>query len=78
MIFKLLIPLIPILVMLLGFAPMAAVVYWWGRNNRRKCQSPLTRDLLRPPGHSLRQRIEELDSKIELHLLGVFLIPLLL
>ena len=76
---KLLIPFVPVLVLLIGFVPIIAVVYWWRRNNRlRKRQYPLTRDLLRPPGHSLRQRIDDLDLDIDLHLIAAMTAPLLL
>ena len=76
---KLLGPVVPTLILLLGIVPVVALVYWWRRNNRlHSRQSPLARNLLRPPGHSLRKKIEDFDAEIDLHFIGIVLVPSLL
>ena len=77
MIFTLLTPLVPVLILLVGLVPVAALVYWWRRNDRLHArQSPLTRELLRPPGHSLRNRITAFDKQIEELILAAVLVPI--
>ena len=72
----LLAPLVPALIILLGLAPIVVLVYWWRRKNRLYArQSPLTRNLLRPPGHSLRLKVEGFDSQIGLHLMAITVVP---
>ena len=76
---KLLGPFVPALILLLGIVPLLALVYWWRRNNRfHSRRSPLTRNLLRPPGHSLRKKIEDFDAGIDLHIIAIVLVPSLL
>ena len=76
---KLLAPLVPLLIVFLGFVPIVALVFWWRRNSQLHArQSPLTRNLLRPPGHSLRQKIEDFGAQIDLHVIGMILVPSLL
>ncbi|MFN0019445.1 MAG: nuclease-related domain-containing protein [Pirellulaceae bacterium] len=48
-----------------------------GRQRRMPRQSPLTRDLLRGPGHSLRNRIEEVDGDVVGYLVILIVIPFL-
>lgn len=40
-------------------------------------QSPLTRDLLRGPGHSLRKRLEEVDADVAGYLVFLLIVPFL-
>lgn len=55
-----------------------AVARWWRRDSQRHArQSPLTRDLLRPPGHSLRAKIASLDLEIDVLVIVLFVAPLL-
>lgn len=48
------------------------------RLHRRGRRNPLTRDLLRNPGESLREQVEDLGQDLTSHLLFLLLIPLLL
>lgn len=71
--------LIPIAVFLGAFGLLAALV--WAaklklrRNDRR---SPFTKDMLRGPGHSLRERIDELGLDFSAHLALAPVVPLVL
>jgi hypothetical protein len=59
--------LVPFLVGLVGVAFVVALVQWWRSSRQDDRRSPLARDLLRPPGYSLRQKIAVLDSDINLN-----------
>lgn len=60
-----------------GMAPAVLIVLWWKRSLRQQRKSPLVRDLLRGPGHSLRQQIEESELHVEIGLALILLTPLL-
>ncbi len=68
--------LVPFLILLLGLVPAVAVAYWWRSTQRNARQSPLCRDLLRPPGHSLRQKLATIDAEIDLQVLGLVAVPI--
>ena len=70
MIWILLSAFVPVGLALIGFVPLAGFIYVWRSRERRYLrESPLVRDLLRPPGHSLREKIDELNDEINLSLL---------
>lgn len=56
-----------------------AIVYLW-RNKSDKFyrESPLTRELIRPPGHSLQQELNDLNDEVMLFIVFMFTSPLLL
>lgn len=71
-------PLIPIGVMVVGVLPIIGLVQLrrWAEH-RYKRESPLARDLLRPPGHSLRAKIDDLSLDIDGYLVAILVIPVL-
>lgn len=54
----------------------AALLVWRRRRTRALRRSPLTADLLRPPGHSLRQELDTLRDAVDEHLLLLAIGPL--
>jgi hypothetical protein len=70
---------LPSILVVCGFAFLALVVYVWRRKERRQVRhSPLSQNLIRSPGHSLRQRIEEIGFDIDAYLVVFILIPFLI
>lgn len=68
--------LIPLALTLLGLLPMFAIVLVWrGMERRYVRESPLTRNLLRPPGYSLQKKIDDLGQDIDIFLLASMMIP---
>lgn len=62
---KLLIEFIPILIMAMSIIPIAITVkYWEWSTKRARKKSPLTSDLLRSPGYSLRLKIDDLSLNL--------------
>lgn len=55
------------------FAVLLGLLIWEGSKNHRRYKMPLTVFLLRPPGESLRLRIEALDEKINDRLLWLII-----
>jgi hypothetical protein len=74
---SILVQLIPILIFLGPLMILSGLFYCLGsrRKNRR---TPLTRDLLRGPGHSLLVRIEDLNLDIDCHATILAMMPLYL
>ncbi|QEG40824.1 nuclease-related domain-containing protein [Roseimaritima ulvae] len=69
----------PVLVCLLGMLPLLVCVAYWRRLQSQKTrQNPLTRKLLRSPGHSLRKKIDDLDIEVDAILSAWILLPPLL
>lgn len=69
--------LIPAAVTIVGTMMMIGIAALLRARDRRKAsRSPLTRDMLRPPGHSLRWKIEELDTDIISYLVVMTMSPL--
>lgn len=64
--------------LLVALAP-AAVAYWFITRRKRKArlarQSPLGGDLLRPPGHSLRGQLEDLQADLASDLAVLLFLP---
>jgi hypothetical protein len=74
---KFLVAGLPAALAVLGIVPvMVLVAIWRYRNQRYRRKSPLTQDLLRAPGHSLRLKIEDLNCEIVLCLLAIMMVPL--
>ncbi|WP_286177437.1 nuclease-related domain-containing protein [Stieleria mannarensis] len=60
----------------LGMVPLIGCAAYWRRQQSRKTrQNPLTRTLLRSPGHSLRKKIDELDLEIDSIITAWMLLP---
>ena len=57
---------------------LAATTIWKKRSSVFRKNNPLNRDLLRGPGETLRNEIEELDTDVGAHLAAISVIPLLL
>lgn len=65
-----------ILIFLIGMLPLVICVALWRRRQSQKTrQNPLTRTLLRSPGHSLRKNIDELDIEVDSILIAWMLLP---
>tara|TARA_R110002111_G_scaffold100976_6_gene156478 strand:+ start:38667 stop:39548 length:882 start_codon:yes stop_codon:yes gene_type:complete len=65
--------------MLCGMGLAVFIAYFWKRKqdlNYR--QSPLTQELMRPPGYSLQQKISELNDEVLISFIFMLLAPLLL
>ena len=74
-----LVSLIPAALTLVGVVPLLGIILWWRERERRYVrESPLTRNLLRSPGYSLREKIAGLDEQLIDHLFGIISVPLLL
>jgi hypothetical protein len=55
---------------------VAFPVFWLHKLKRRRKKTPLTSDLLRSPGDSLRLQIDEFNDEIDLAIFGVSTIPI--
>lgn len=72
----LLIQLIPLALFLLPLSVPLAIVFWL-RRQRQGRRNPLTYQMLRAPGESISQRIEELNDEVDLNLTMAGIVPLL-
>ena len=68
--------MIPGLLMLTSVFVLLIVFGYRQLHQRRRRRSPLTDKMLRGPGESLRQRIEELDGQAQMYLALLFAMPL--
>lgn len=68
--------LIPLLIFLVSLAIPLLFVFWAKRKRKGK-RNPLTAQMLRNPGESIAQRIEELDEKIDSYLVYASTMPLM-
>jgi hypothetical protein len=50
---------------------------WRKRKQRAEKRSPISKDLLRSPGHSLREQIDELTSDVGIEVMALAIFPLL-
>lgn len=67
----------PGLLLVLGILPMLGVVLIQRALERRHPRrSPLTKDMLRIPGHSLREKIADINIEIETAMVAVCVIPI--
>ena len=74
-----LISLIPALLTAVGLVPLILMIHLWKERDRRASrQSPLARNFLRPPGHSLRAKLSKLDEQIIAYLFVILIAPLML
>ncbi len=67
----------PVLLVLASVGIWALVIHL-GRRSVRHRITPLTADLLRPPGHGLQERADDLTNEIELNTTLMLVMPLLL
>lgn len=72
-----LIGLMPSLIFVGTIVPLCGLFYWLS-SRRKDRRSPLTRQLLRGPGHSLTERIEDLTITIDGYALSIATAPLCL
>ena len=71
--------IIPILLLFVGMGVTVAIVYIWKRKqNLNQRQSPLTQDLMRPPGYSLRLKVNEQSDEVTILFIFMLITPLLL
>lgn len=64
------------LLFVLGMLPLVLCVAYWRRLQSQKTrQNPLTRSLLRSPGHSLRKKIDDLDIEVNSILTAWMMLP---
>ncbi len=75
---NLIITLLPAAIVLVPMCIVAFPSLWLSRLKIRGKRSPLTRDLLRSPGESLRQQIEDINIDINAYLLVSVIAPLAL
>ncbi len=69
---------VPVVLALCGLLLLALMISVWRFHEQRQVRhSPLTRNLLRPPGHSLRRRIDELTYDIDAYLVALVGLPAL-
>lgn len=61
--------------MLVGAAPAALVLWLWRRSVGTRRHSPLTMDLRRPPGHSLSESLEQLNTDLDAMLASLMATP---
>ncbi|MDB5345374.1 MAG: hypothetical protein JWP89_3751 [Schlesneria sp.] len=74
----LLVGLLPGIMALIGFVPTLGFLYFWKRKERRELrESPLTRNLLRAPGHSLRFKIADQAEELLLSVLIMVIAPVM-
>jgi hypothetical protein len=73
---QLLFSLAPSVVMVVLMFAVAYPAIWLNRLQQRRKRSPLTSELLRSPGESLRMQIDDLNDKIDTALFGVSAIPI--
>lgn len=71
--------LLTLFVFCLGFVPSFLTVTWWERKLKKEIkETPLTHDMLRPPGYSLRNQIDDVNFEIQV-IQGFFsILPLFL
>ena len=75
----LLIPLGPLVIILATIGILFVVFHWWrSKIRKRNRRSPLTRKMLRSPGESLRNEIEELDAENNFLIVMTIMAPILL
>ncbi len=71
--------LLPTSIMIAAVAPVILFAAYWRREQSKKTrQNPLTRALLRAPGHSLRKRIDDLEIGVDSLIMAWMLLPPLL
>jgi len=68
--------LLPSVVLILLMFAVAYPVFWLNKLKQRRKRTPLTSDLLRSPGESLRLQIDELNDEINSAIFGVSTIPI--
>lgn len=73
---QLLITIIPAVLVLGSMCIVAFPSLWLNRLKTRSKRTPLTRDLLRSPGESLRQQIDEINIDIDSCLFASVFVPL--
>lgn len=65
-----------VLIFLFGMLPLVVCVALWRRRQSQKTrQNPLTRSMLRSPGHSLRKKIDELENEVNSIFTAWMLLP---
>ena len=64
-----------VMVMLIGPIVAVSLLLWRKRKVRKNRKSPLTEQLLRPPGHRLLMQIDALRDDIDEYLMRLMLIP---
>ncbi len=71
--------LLPAFIAIAAVTPIVLFVAYWRREQSKKTrQNPLTRALLRSPGHSLRKRIDDLEIDVDsLMIAWMLVLPLL-
>lgn len=71
--------IIPILLLFVGMGVTVAIVYIWKRKqDLKQRQSPLTQELMRPPGYSLRLKVNEQSDEVTILFIFMLITPLLL
>ncbi|HZV99683.1 MAG TPA: nuclease-related domain-containing protein [Methylophilaceae bacterium] len=70
---------IPLAFFILAFVIAATLFKYWEWSTRRaKKKSPLTQDLLRGPGESLREKIDDMTLDLLGYMAGLILVPLMI
>ena len=64
-----------VMIMLIGPIVAVSLLLWRKRKVRKNRKSPLTEQLLRPPGHRLLMHIDALRDDIDEYLMRLMLIP---
>lgn len=70
--------LLPGILAFIGFVPTLGFMHYWKRKERRELrESPLTRNLLRAPGHSLRYKIADQADELMQCVVLMVMMPLM-
>ncbi|WP_158261319.1 MULTISPECIES: nuclease-related domain-containing protein [Pirellulaceae] len=79
MLANLLAAILPVGLLFLGVVCVLIPMLLWRRSvSRHKRESPLTRNMLRPPGYSLGLKVDDLSEEISFYLLSIMAAPVLL
>lgn len=70
--------LAPILFFFIAILIAVSLLKWRRNRSRNQRRSPLTSDLLRPPGQRIREQMEELRDEIDSYLSMLMFVPLLI
>ena len=70
--------LLPAVILLLLTFAVTFPAFWLNKLKRRNKRNPLTSDMLRSPGETLRKQIDEITEEIDLSLTSSILLPVLI
>lgn len=70
---------LPIVIFVLGMCAFLGLVYVWRLRQRRgRRESPLSREMVRPPGYSLRLKLDDLNDELTTFFIVACIAPLMI